>query len=83
MTVVIEDPETVREIERRASAAGQTPVEVVSAAFKPMTPKTGTLPNDPSVEEILAFVRDAHLEAINEDLSDDAILGYGPHGNFE
>jgi hypothetical protein len=31
-----------------------------------------------TVEEIQALVRSFHLQPINEDLSEDEILGYGP-----
>jgi hypothetical protein len=34
----------------------------------------------PSVEEVLAMVRSYNLKPINEDLTDDEILGYSPDG---
>ena len=34
----------------------------------------------PSVEEVLAMVRNYNLRPVNEDLTDDEILGYGADG---
>jgi hypothetical protein len=37
----------------------------------------------PTAEEILALVRSFNLQPINEELTDDEILGYGPDGFCE
>jgi len=79
MTVEIKDPEAVAAIEREAMATGLSPSEVVQTALKNRSNRTAQT-EDPSVDEILAFVRDARLKRINENLSDEQILGYGPDG---
>jgi len=79
MTVEIQDPEAVAEIERQASATGKTPVEVVSAAIKAHAHHSSEA-TDPSVEQILELVRGFRLRPINQNLSDDEILGYGADG---
>jgi hypothetical protein len=35
---------------------------------------------EPTVEEIQALVRSFHLQPVDEDLTEDEILGYGPDG---
>ncbi|HEX7158347.1 MAG TPA: type II toxin-antitoxin system VapB family antitoxin [Edaphobacter sp.] len=37
----------------------------------------------PTVEEIRAMIRSFNLQPINEDLTEDEILGYGPEGFCE
>ena len=56
------------------SAADERMSRIASANKKILTP---------SMEEVMAMVRSFNLQPINEDLTDDEILGYGPNGLCE
>ena len=72
--------QTVREL---AGLTGETMTEAIGVAaseriarIKPPVPEKTI----PSYEEIRAMIRSYNLQPINEDLTDDEILGYGPDG---
>jgi hypothetical protein len=71
---------TVREL---AEMTGESPAEAVRIAAEARLRHLRHLPRTrrkPTVEEVLALVRSFNLQKINEDLTEDEILGYGPDG---
>ncbi len=72
--------QTVREL---AGVTGESMTDAIGAAaserlarLRPSSPPH----QDPSFEEIKAMIRSYNLQPINEDLTEDDILGYGPDG---
>jgi antitoxin VapB len=72
--------QTVRKL---AGITGESMTDAIGVAaseriarLEPSTPHQPI----PSVEEVMAMVRSYNLQPINEDLTDDEILGYGPDG---
>jgi antitoxin VapB len=71
---------TVREL---AGVTGESMTDAIGTAaaerlerLRPSTPSR----LKPTAEEIMELVRSYHLQPINEDLTEDEILGYGPDG---
>jgi antitoxin VapB len=87
MALHITNPEVEQKVRDMASATGESITEAIGAAAdERMTrigPSGGKQPPTPSVEEILAMIRSFKLQPINEDLTEDEILGYGPEGFCE
>lgn len=71
---------TIREL---AGLTGETMTEAIGIAASEriarIKPTTAAKPV-PSYEEIREMIRSYNLQPINEDLTDDEILGYGPDG---
>jgi antitoxin VapB len=69
-----------------ASVTGESITDAIGAAVEEkmlrVAPTDAPAPT-PSVEDILAMVRSFNLQHINEDLTEDEILGYGPEGFCE
>jgi antitoxin VapB len=82
MALEITDPEIEEKIRHLAAATGETIPEAVAAAIEERLAKVkpAVRKGKPTVEEIQALVRSFHLQPINEDLTEDKILGYGPDG---
>ena len=81
MALHITNPEVENKVRRLASLTGTSMTDAIGAAVeerlkrvKPARVETET------VESILAMIRSFDLKPINEDLTDDEILGYGPDG---
>lgn len=71
---------TVREL---AGLAGESVTEAIgkAAAERISRIKPAISPEPiPSFEEMTEIIRSYNLQPINEDLTDDEILGYGPDG---
>ncbi|HEY1742433.1 MAG TPA: type II toxin-antitoxin system VapB family antitoxin [Granulicella sp.] len=87
MTVLIEDEQTIAEIERIAAATGKSVPEIVADAVSARArqfPKSG---KSHSYEEYHAAIREAQdWFATHRDPSDhrtpDEIIGYNEHGHF-
>jgi antitoxin VapB len=86
MALHITNPAVEQKVRDLASLTGESMTDAIGAAVeermlrvKPPSPKQA----DPTVEEILELVRSFKLQPINENLTDDEILGYGPDGLWE
>ena len=86
MALHITNPAVEQKVRDLASLTGESMTDAIGAAVeermlrvKPPRSKQA----DPTVEEILELVRSFKLQPINEDLTEDEILGYGPHGFSE
>jgi antitoxin VapB len=82
MALEITDPQIEKKIRHLAEATGETIPEAVAAAVEERLARVKPVAQKgrPTVEEIRALVRSFHLQPINEDLTEDEILGYGPDG---
>ncbi len=72
--------QTVREL---AGVTGESMTDAIGAAATERLEriKRHDVKTDmPSVEEIMQMIRSYNLQPINEDLTEDEILGYGPDG---
>lgn len=75
-----------RKIRDLAIATGVSITDAIGAAAEEKLARIRPVgPNSPapSVEEIQALMRSFRLQPINEDLTDEEILGYGPEGFCE
>jgi antitoxin VapB len=86
MALHITNAEVEFKVRTLASVTGESITDAIGAAaeekiarLKPASAKSPT----PTVEEIQALIRSFNLQPINEDLTDDEILGYGPEGFCE
>jgi hypothetical protein len=86
MELLITDPDVISKLERLAALTGYSLTDAIASAADEqmkrviLEPKVQT---PPTAEEILALVRSFNLQPINEELTDDEILGYGPDGFCE
>ena len=82
MALEITDPEIEEKIRHLAEATGETIPDAIDAAVEERLArvKLGVQKGKPTVKEIQDLVRSFHLQPINEDLTVDEILGYGPDG---
>jgi hypothetical protein len=81
MALHITNPDVEKEVRELALQRGLSITDLIGTAvgeFKRRNPPAVKL--KPSSEEIMAMVRSYDLQPINEDLTDDEILGYGPDG---
>jgi hypothetical protein len=81
MALHITNPAVEKEVRELALQRGQSITDLIGTAvgeFKRRNPPS--VKPKPSAEEILTLVRNSNLQPINEDLTDDEILGYGPDG---
>jgi len=83
MALHITNPVVEQKVRDMASVMGESITEAIGAAAD--LRMHGIKPSDrkrpkPTVEEILALVRSYNLTPINEGLTEDEILGYGPDG---
>ncbi|MGA7155324.1 MAG: type II toxin-antitoxin system VapB family antitoxin [Acidobacteriaceae bacterium] len=86
MALHITNPAVEQKVRDLASLTGESMTDAIGAAVeermlrvKPPLSKQA----DPTIEEILELVRSFKLQPINEGLTEDEILGYGPHGFSE
>jgi hypothetical protein len=77
------DPDLETEAKLLSEQTGESVLDAVRVAVRErlerVTPKVDA-PKFKSADEVMAFVRSFNLQRINEDLTDDEILGYGPDG---
>ena len=81
MALHITNPDVEKEVRELALQRGLSITDLIGTAvgeFRRRNPPT--VKSKPSAEEIMAMVRSYDLQPINEDLTDDEILGYGPDG---
>ena len=87
MALHVTNPEVEQKVRNMASVTGESITDAIGAAaderMTRIKPSGGKHPRTPSVEEILDMIRSFKLQPINEDLTDDEILGYGPEGFCE
>jgi antitoxin VapB len=86
MALHITNPSVEQKVRDLASLTGESMTDAIGAAVEErlvrMKPSSARAAQ-PTVEELLALVHSFHLRPINEDLTDDEILGYGPDGLWE
>ena len=83
MALHINNPGVEQTVRELAGVTGQSMTDAIgtAAAERLERLRTATTPQvDPSFEEIKAMIRSYKLQPINEDLSENEILGYGPDG---
>ena len=84
MALHITNPEVEQKVRDMASITGESITDAIGAAaderMTRIKPPGRKYPRTPSVEEILEMIRSFKLQPINEELTDDEILGYGPEG---
>jgi antitoxin VapB len=82
MALEITDPGIEEKIRHLAETTGETIPEAVAAAVEERLARINPVvrTSKTTVGEIQALVRSFHLQPINEDLTEDEILGYGPDG---
>ena len=83
MALHINNADVEQKVREMASLTGESITEAIGKAAEERIAraKPATAPQrTPSVDEILALVRSFDLQAINSDLTDDEILGFGPEG---
>ena len=83
MALHITNPAVEQKVRDLASVTGESITDAIGAAVEERMIRfasVGGKQPDPTVEEVLALVGSFHLKPINEHLSDDEILGYGPDG---
>ncbi len=86
MALHITNPEVEQKVRNMASITGESITEAIGAAADERIARAlpgGMKAPTPSVEEVQALIRSFNLQPINEDLTDDEILGYGPEGFCE
>ncbi len=86
MPLHITNPIVEQKVRDLASLTGESMTDAIGAAVEErlvrMMPSSSPAAQ-PTVEELLGLVHSFHLQPINEDLTDDEILGYGPDGFCE
>ena len=85
MALHITNPDVEQKVRDLAALTGESMTDAIGAAVeermrrvRPSARKDG-----PTVDEILNLVRSFKLQPINEDLTEDQILGYGLDGLWE
>lgn len=83
MALHINNPAVEQTVRDLAGLTGESMTDAIGLAVRErlerLKPK-GRPPTRPSFEEFKALVQSYKFQPINEDLSDDEILGYGPDG---
>jgi antitoxin VapB len=83
MALHINNDHVEQTVRKLAEITGETMTEAIGIAaaerIERLEPQKPTRPM-PSFEEVMALIRSYKLQPINEDLTDDEILGYGPDG---
>ena len=78
------NPEVENEIRSLARERGQSITELVGAAVRVLRAQPEALPEPkPTVAELKELIHSFALTAVNYDLTEDEILGYGPNGYCE
>jgi antitoxin VapB len=81
----ITNSEVEQKVRKLAALTGESITGAIEGAVDQRLErvKTENKPEQETVESILALVRSFNLQRINPDLTEDEILGYGPHGYCE
>jgi antitoxin VapB len=85
MALHIINPDVEQKVRDLASLTGESMTDAIGAAVEErlFRVRPSSRRPEPTVEEILELVRSFNLQPINEDLTEDEILGYGPQGFCE
>jgi antitoxin VapB len=85
MALHITNPDVEQKVRDLASVTGESMTDAIGKAVEErmLRVQPSFKQADPTVEEILELVRSFNLQPINENLTDDEILGYGPDGLWE
>jgi antitoxin VapB len=85
MALHITNPDVEQKVRDLASLTGESMTDAIGAAVEEriLRVRPSSRRPEPTVEEILELVRSFDLQPINEDLTEDEILGYGPQGFCE
>jgi antitoxin VapB len=83
MALHINNAEVEQTVRKLAGITGESMTDAIGKAAEEriarLQPPAPPQPI-PSFDEIMAMIRSYNLQPINEDLTDDEILGYGPDG---
>jgi len=83
MALHITNPEVEQKVRTLAGITGESMTDAIGVAaserIERLQPTQPEAPM-PSFEEVMQLIRSFNLQPINEDLTDDEILGYGPDG---
>lgn len=83
MALHITNPAVEKTVRKLAGLTGESVTDAIGvAALERIARIEPSVPSEsiPSFEEMMAIIRSYNLQPINEDLTDDEILGYGPDG---
>ena len=84
MALHITNPVVEQKVRDLASITGESMTDAIGTAVEERISRVKSSPKpDPTVEEILQLVRSFNLQPINEGVTEDEILGYGPNGFSE
>jgi antitoxin VapB len=86
MPLHITNPTVEQKVRDLAALTGESMTDAIGAAVEERILRIKPSPfkqADPTVQEILDLVRSFNLRPINEDLTENEILGYGPDGMWE
>ena len=82
MALHITNPAVEQRVRTLAAVTGESMTDAIGLAVEQyltrLQPQVAA--SKPTVEEALAYIASFNLRPINEDLTDDEILGYGPDG---
>jgi hypothetical protein len=83
MALHINNPDVEQTVRKLAGLTGESVTQAIGTAaserIERIEPKPASKPI-PTLEEMKAILRSYNLKRINEDLTEDEILGYGPDG---
>ncbi|MEI9980049.1 MAG: type II toxin-antitoxin system VapB family antitoxin [Edaphobacter sp.] len=83
MALHITNPDVEKAVRKLAGLTGETVTDAIGVAAAErvarIEPAASSEPT-PSFEEMMEIIRSYNLQPINEDLTEDEILGYGPDG---
>jgi len=86
MALHITNPEVEQKVRTLAAVTGETMTDAIGAAVDLRLSRLQSearKPQHETVDSILALVRSFKLHPINDGLTEDEILGYGPNGYCE
>lgn len=84
MALHITNPNVEQTVRKLAGLTGESVTEAIGVAASEriarIEPAASPSKPTPSFEEMMAIIRSFNLQPINEGLTEDEILGYGPDG---
>lgn len=86
MALHITNSEVEQKVRTLAAVTGETMTDAIRNAVEQRLSQVRAAnkkPHQETVESVLEFVRSFNLQPINEGLTEDEILGYGPDGYCE
>ena len=86
MALHITNPEVEQKVRQLAAATGESMTDAIQTAVDQRLSQMrsgGKKSREETVESVLEFVRSFNLKRINQGLTEDEILGYGPDGYSE